>query len=193
MENDLKKPAEYIDTSPGSTSLRPTLSDRIIMLFLVLLVAAIFLRPYISHQSYQRGKLFSDARMNEESIRYLKRAVRLDSENAIAWSLLGFNYKKIGKTEEALKAYMKTLEINPDDIQAAIEASLIFINTKNYIDAIQVLSQHLKKDKRHTDGWMLLATCYEKTNKQVKAKETWELIYYEIDPGNPLAASKLRK
>lgn len=166
--------------------------DRILMLLLVLIAAIFLLRPLVSIQGLERAKLYSDQALHKEAISHLKKSIFLESENAPAWSLLAYSYSKIGRKKKAISAYNKTLKLNPEDIQAVVGLSLIYFYEQNYKKSTSVLEKYLEPEKSHVDGWMLLATCYEKIDKQKKAQQTWKLIYEKIDPGNVVAESKLK-
>lgn len=170
---------------------RTTLLDRALMLFLAIVISFFIFKPFLSFQSYMRGYQYTEAGRPDLAIKHLKRAVRMDESNALAWSLLGYSYLKTGDKESAIKAYAKALSLNPEDVQAAIEVSLIYLNEGNFKKAASTLETYLKKDSRYTNGWILLASTYEKAGETEKAVKTWKTIYKEIDPGNAVAKDKL--
>ncbi len=54
----------------------------------------------------------------EEAIELLEDVAEVEPNSADVWSLLGFSYRSIGKTERAFAVYNKALLINPDHIGA---------------------------------------------------------------------------
>jgi tetratricopeptide (TPR) repeat protein len=167
--------------------------DRLIMLFLAIILSAIFLRPLISYQSYMRGYSYTELGKPEQAIKHLKKSIMLNEKNDQAWSLLAYNLNKTGNKKESLKAYEKTLQLNPEDFQAAIEYALIEFNDKDYASARRILKKYLKKQADLVDGWLLLARTYEKTGDTTAAVKIYREIYEKIDPGNKVAEGKLRE
>lgn len=170
---------------------RTTRADRLIMLIMVLAASVFLLRPLVAYQSYMRGYSYTETGEASKAVKHLERSILLDDSNYAAWSLLGYNYLKLHREEDAMKALNRAIELNPEDIQAVIELSLIYFNSGDYAQAAELLSRHLQEKTEHTDGWILLATCYEKMNQNEAARAVWKKIYEDIDPGNIVAESKL--
>lgn len=170
---------------------RVSVQDRLIMLGIVLVAAIALGRPLFSYQAFLYGKMCSDAREHATAIRYLERAVALFSENARAWSQLGFDRAQRGDTAGAIEAYTRALSLAPDDLHAATELALIYFDRADYRAAIAVLEKHLVPDREETMSWLLLGRCYEKLGDNASARRVYEKIYYEIDPGNVVAKDRL--
>lgn len=166
--------------------------DRLLILLLSILFAAIFLRPFVSFQSLMRGYSYTELGEPHNAIKHLKRSISLDKNNEQAWSLLAYNLNKIGKTNESINAYKRALVLNPKDSQAAIEFAVILYFKNDYEGAINVLNKHLTEDPEFVGGWLLLAKCYEKLGQNIKAIHIYRLIYKKIDPGNKVAKTKLK-
>lgn len=175
----------------GVPDNRVTLADRGIMIALVAVAAAIVARPVYSYHAFLVGKACSDARAHALAVRYLERATALSPENERAWSQLGYDLSRLGRTEEAIDAYERALELTPEDIHAATELALIYVDRGAYRTAIATLEPRLPKDRGETMSWILLATCYEKAGDRAGARRVWETIYEEVDPGNVVAKDKL--
>lgn len=172
---------------------RTTRLDRLIMLIIAIALSVIFLRPLIAYQSFMRGYSYTELDKPEPAVKHLKRSINIDSKNDQAWSLLAYNLKKLGKLKESIKAYEKTLELNPEDFQAAIEYALLKFEQKDYENARKILEKHLKKKAELVDGWLLLARACEKSGDTETAVKIYMEIYTKIDPGNKVAEGKLRE
>ncbi len=187
---------EYHHNHPEGVAcvpLKPKTSklDRAIMLILAIILASVFMKPFLSYQSTMRGYSYTELGETSKAIKHLKRAVSLAEKNATAWSLLAYNLNKEKKYSESEEAYEKALKYNPDDVQAAIEYALIKIYKREYDEAIDTLTKHLPEEEIYVDGWILLGAAYEKKGDAKSAIETYRKIYEKIDPGNQVAKDKL--
>jgi Tfp pilus assembly protein PilF len=149
------------------------------------------MRPFIAFQSFMRGYSYTELGEPLKAVKHLKRSLSLNDKNDQAWSLLGYNLKKLDQIEESKQAYKKALDLNPDDYQAALEFALIYFYENDFDQAIRILKKHLKKTQDQLGGWLILARCYEKAGQRKKAIETYRLIYHQIDPGNAVAKERL--
>lgn len=166
--------------------------DRLLILLLALILSLVFLRPFVSFQSMMRGYSYTELGENEKAIKHLKRSVYLYDKNDMSWSLLGYNLKRVGKIEESIEAYEKTLSLNKKDYQAATEYALILYHRQEYDRAIRILRASIDRKQELVGSWLLLARCYEKSGKIDEAVEVYREIYLKIDPGNHVALEKLK-
>ncbi|RLD80849.1 MAG: hypothetical protein DRJ15_05985 [Bacteroidetes bacterium] len=65
---------------------------------------------------------------NEKALANLSKALETDPENKTIWFALGTNYENVGKLEEAEKAYMKCIEIDPAYADAYYNLGAMFNN-----------------------------------------------------------------
>ena len=68
----------------------------------------------------------------KKAIRQLNQVVRSNVDNADAWNLLGYSNRKLGKYEQAGKAYRKALHYNPEHKGALEYQGELFISLKDY-------------------------------------------------------------
>jgi len=54
----------------------------------------------------------------KDAVKNFKKAVAEDSENAEAYNLMGYSYRRMGKADSAFSAYAKALDIDPDHLGA---------------------------------------------------------------------------
>ena len=59
----------------------------------------------------------------EEAERYLREAVENDKDNSVIWEHLGDLARKLGRTEEAIRDWKRSLELDPsnEDLRRKIE------------------------------------------------------------------------
>ncbi|MDO8886604.1 tetratricopeptide repeat protein [Candidatus Oleimmundimicrobium sp.] len=130
--------------------------DRLIMLLLVVVLAVLFLRPFVALQNINRGDSFLNYGFYNRAILQYKRATLLDSNNEKIYSWLGYAYNKKGDFDNAIESYEKAVELNPANNEVNLELGIVYYHK------------------------------YQKTGKRVfyeKAVETFEKII-ERDPSN---------
>jgi len=62
---------------------------------------------------FEKGINFQNSGNYVEASRAYRKAVKIDSNYAEAWSNLGYSYRKQGNYKKAIKAYKKAIKINP--------------------------------------------------------------------------------
>ncbi len=106
-----------------------------------------------------------------------------EKELADTYYNLGNAYLRLGSNQEALRAYRRALEINPDLREASYNLALGYTRMGRHDDAVTVLSGLLESDAENTlllkrKAWNLL-----KSDRASEALETYRLIL-QIDPGD---------
>ncbi|MBL7186838.1 MAG: tetratricopeptide repeat protein [Phycisphaerae bacterium] len=66
--------------------------------------------------AYQTSEAVSHVQLGrfEDAVKVAQQAVKLDPKNAIAYSVLGLAHQVLGNHQEAIDAFMKSVELNPD-------------------------------------------------------------------------------
>lgn len=83
----------------------------------------------------------------EESIHYYRQAIAAAAKTSeknnldFYWANIGLSYRDQGKTEEAEKAYLQALSINPNSADNQNYIGILYYQAKNYVKAIE----HYKK------------------------------------------------
>jgi tetratricopeptide (TPR) repeat protein len=67
---------------------------------------------------YDEAKAAVDSGNFAAALPMLEALVKTDAQNADAWNLIGFTYRKLGQMEDSDSAYLKVLAINPDHLGA---------------------------------------------------------------------------
>ena len=70
--------------------------------------------PLAGKKVYSRAKDIYENEMYEEAIDWMSAAAAMDPENGNPWYYLGRSYQALEKYKEALDAYNKTLEVDPN-------------------------------------------------------------------------------
>jgi tetratricopeptide (TPR) repeat protein len=93
--------------------------------------------------AYNRGVEAMEKEQNKDAADYFATAVSLDSMFAFAWDNLGLSYRKLGKYDEALAAYKKSLSIDPKGKLPLQNIPVVYEYKKDYDKALEAyLSIH---------------------------------------------------
>ncbi len=68
---------------------------------------------------------------------YFQRAIHYSPKDPVIYSLFGFFLRKIGRLDEALKYYEKSIELDPENAKTAYSFSLLLIDLKRFEDAVK--------------------------------------------------------
>ena len=117
---------------------------------------AVELKPENYYSHFALGKFYASLRNNEEAIQALTTASKLSvqaqnvppEELTEIYKALGHAYFQRDKVDEAIQAWKKITEIDPDDIFARIEIADLFIEQELFSQAISQYNAiiQLKKD-----------------------------------------------
>jgi len=133
---------------------------------------------------YLRKKNFAEA---EEAFR---KAVALDSKNAIAWFQLALSLNGKGSLDEAENAYREVLKITPDSINAWFNLALLFSRKEDNLGAKEAYEELLKIHPQDSEAWINLGVVQENLG-DIKGAINAYRSSLNIDPSNPRAAYNL--
>jgi tetratricopeptide (TPR) repeat protein len=103
-------------------------------------------------------------------------------------SNLGLALIRLGRTDEAIQAYRKALEISSGHPQVRLNLALALIKTANYEASVEQLIQLQKVDSDNSRVQELLAFCYYHLERYPLAAREAERVYrsHPDDPANAL-------
>jgi len=96
----------------------------------------------------------------EESIDYFQRAIEEGGASDKIYSNLGLAYKKIGRLWEAEAAFAKSIEMNPNRLEALINLGHLYYEKKAYEKAIECFQKALNLDSDLIDVRIVLSDIY---------------------------------
>lgn len=117
---------------------------------------------------YNLGNAYSVLNDAEVSNRYFKEAISTLLQTgdflivAMAYKNLGSNYESLGRTDEAIEAYKKSLENNPDLAETHFALGMQYIKAGNFDEALEHLDSvtFLVRNPKHVgavQGWRINA------------------------------------
>ncbi len=91
----------------------------------------------------------------EKALKYIKQAIILNSESAIAWYNQGHVYQNLGKLDKAEMSYDKSIKLDETDFRPFHNKSMIYLEKKDYEEAIQLANIVPKKEPQHLDSFIV--------------------------------------
>ncbi|MCE5301448.1 MAG: tetratricopeptide repeat protein, partial [Spirochaetia bacterium] len=76
-------------------------------------------------------------------------------KNAAAYTNLGLAYYYMGDFEKAKKAWLTSIELNPNDPAAYVNAAFAFVNLRNSAEAMKYINMALKLDPNNQNALQL--------------------------------------
>lgn len=88
----------------------------------------------------------------KEAERAIREAIRLNSNEVLAYINLGNLLDQVGKKEEAEKAYQKAISIDPKNVRAHYNLGLLLAEQDKLIEAEKEFAKAIKLDPRDSDA-----------------------------------------
>ncbi len=129
------------------------------------------------------------AQLVSQSIREAKTAVTLNALNILAWENLARIYQQLigvaqgadGWAVATLKEAIKRDPVNP---VLPLELGGIYIQMKQYTDAIPQFDRATQLKPDYANAWYNLGNVYKLTGDMTRAKEAWEQAQRFVAPGS---------
>ncbi len=138
------------------------------------------------------AKLVEQGEM-ERALEAFEKAVRLDSNDAVALLNLAYTYDRQGRTEEAIAEYQRAIELSPNNLLAYNNLGVLYDKMGQYDEAIGEFQRALAIDPTDANTLKNLenakksrAVIQEREDKIAEAQ-----MEADIHPGNPMALYKL--
>jgi tetratricopeptide (TPR) repeat protein len=123
----------------------------------------------------QNQKLFEKAiaalkeKKNDEALASLQQILKSDPKDFVVWYQTANLYFLSGKYAAAEDGYIRSVEIKPDFFPGIFGLGTLYLDTKNYENAIVVLSNAVALDKESADAQQFLGEAYLRAKKGSKA------------------------
>lgn len=128
---------------------------------------------------------------SQQQIQMLQGLVKSEPGNRNAWVELGNNYFDANQPMQAVEAYAKALELNPNDPNVLTDQGVMFRQLGWFDKAIDNFNRAGKLDPNHLQSLYNLGIVYRyDLNDFPKAVQAWKR-YLQLAPPGP-AAEKLR-
>lgn len=121
----------------------------------------------------------------QQNIKMLKDLVASDPQNRNAWVQLGHNYFDSNQPMEAIEAYNKALEINPNDPDVLTDQGVMFRSLGWFDKAVENFKKANQLNPNHAQSLFNLGVVYRHDLQDlIKARQAWE-TYMQRFPGTP--------
>lgn len=127
------------------------------------------------------GKYYFFENNFEKAFENFGKASEIVEHSAEIWNLKGAVYYKIGKFDQELLCYEKSLKINPDNIKVMTNKAAVLMNLKHYDTAEMLLKKILGRDENYFWAWWLLGLVLSE-KKRLKDAEKAFLRAAKLDP-----------
>ena len=114
---------------------------------------------YNTALNYFNSKNYGKAAAEFEAV------VETDAKNQAAHLHLGRSYQALNKTEEAVGAYKKAIELKPDDAEANYELGKIYLDKKDYQTSLPFIEKAAKIKYTSTDYLIALGDNYRELKR----------------------------
>ncbi len=101
----------------------------------------------------------------EKAAAEFEQVVKTDAKNPQAYFYLGKSHQALNKTDEAIGAYKKAIEIKPDFAEANYELGSIYLNKKDYETSLPFIEKAAKIKYTSTDYLIALGDNYRELKR----------------------------
>jgi tetratricopeptide (TPR) repeat protein len=136
----------------------------------------------------ERAINYSEWGKKEQALEYYRKAVALNP-NHVLYFVIGSTLRDLGRIDDAIAAYQKSLEIKPTFSYALYGLGEIYFKQGNYPMAIATLSRLLQTEPTHLFGLHLLGMAYYLNGDKLAAMQQYNILK-NLDAGK--AADLLR-
>lgn len=106
----------------------------------------------------------------QDALEPLHRALALDSENPLAWRLLGTAYFRLNQLEDARDALTKAIALSPEDTQNRYLLGLVYLRRNEIPKAIETFQELLAQNRYDAKTYLSLSQCHEKLGEHELAR-----------------------
>jgi tetratricopeptide (TPR) repeat protein len=123
--------------------------------------------------------------LDETKVQALRTVVERDPKNAVALAQLGNLYYDAGRYTDAIKWYIDSLAVNPNDVSVSTDLGVSYYYNNQPDLALKQLEHSLKVDPEHTKTLLNMGVVRAFGKRDLKgATEAWQRLV-EIAPDSP--------
>ncbi len=114
---------------------------------------------------YDAALNYFNAKNYEKAAAEFEAVVKADAKNQPAQMHLGRSYRALNKTDAAIAAYRKAIELKPDDAEANYELGKIYLDKKDFQAALPYIEKAAKIKYTSTEYLIALGDNYRELKK----------------------------
>lgn len=122
-------------------------------------------RPAATREAFERAVAAVKKKKFSDAAALLRQVVEADPKDHLAWAHLGSVHTSLGQAPEAERAYERALALRPDLLAAAANLGRLYVLSKNYGRAAELLRPVAERRPDSADVHHLLGEAYMQTGK----------------------------
>jgi len=127
-----------------------------------------------AEEYYIEGKKYYDNQKYYKAIDCFNNSINLNLKSAEIYNYLGASYSNLKLYRDAMRCYLKALELKPPNIASIFtNMGLIYNEIKNYPKAIEILSIAVKISPDDSTAWYTIGKSYYKLRKYHNAIDSF--------------------
>jgi Tfp pilus assembly protein PilF len=135
--------------------------------------------PESARKAYEKGVKSADSNKANDAIKHLQESIQAYPNFYAAHALLGDQFGKLQRYDEAVAAYQKAIELKGDAADAHVGIGVTFVKQKKYAEAIAPLRRGADLNKQSSTPYLFLGLA-EMFTGDYTAAEADLLRAYEI-------------
>ncbi len=171
----------------------PSKKDRLIMLFLILVMGGIAMKPVAGKNLFFQGVYLQNLNLQELAQEKYEKSLWFSPHLKESLYALAMAYEETSKENKSIIYCLRILGTDKTYIPCYDLLARVHLRNKNYKslceDVSPLLQIPLYKESFYT--LKILATAYEKTGQYEKARETWRKVLI-LQPKDDMAKAKLK-
>lgn len=130
-----------------------------------MLQIALQLRPYYGKAFFNLGKMYMEQGKHEQALDAFKNAcMKADLDNLAGFTVLATMAMAMQKYPDAIYAYQKLLEFEPQSYEHAFNLAYAFSLNNQFNEAVQVYRILISRNSHDARSWYNLGECYLRLN-----------------------------
>lgn len=121
-------------------------------------------------EALHEGERLLNADKPAAALTQLQRAVSVLDKTPQAWNLLGLAYHKLGKAEDASKAYRQALALDPNLVVVRFNLGCLLLEHRNPAAAATELATYTVHNPNSIEGWLKLSAA-QLRSRQLEAAD----------------------
>ena len=131
-------------------------------------------------------------RSKQAKIDHLENTVRAVPDDPLSYAVLAFNYRTVGRYNDAMHSYKVALYLDPSNFDIWNNVANLYLLQGDTTACLETYNNVVTRNPLLTNIWLNMGVVYALSNQKSKARNAWnQILTYE--PNNVAAKSYLQK
>lgn len=140
--------------------------------------------PAAARQAFSRASEYQRRNDWNNALFYYEQAVRNDDSLDAAWFNLGAGYSLRGDVAKAKDAYLHSLQLRPDYVEARYNLALLYIDSRDYSAAEKMLADITQRKPDYANAWLALGQVYARDRATIPQAKAAYQKFLELAPSS---------